>query len=190
MKTWQEAAVDAGLSGGAAAAASLAALAIAGRREGGSALGPINAPSHMLWGEEGVHQDGPSARHTVPGLLLHVGSSLFWAVFYEKYLSPPAGAAAGERLSKAGLAAAGAALVDLKLVPERLTPGFERRLSSRSLLLVYSAFALGLAAGGSLAARRRARRAPTPGPSPELLPLDPFPAPAERPTQHEVAVPS
>ena len=38
-----------------------------------------------------------------------------------------------------------AAVIDLRAVPERLTPGFERRLSSGSLALVYLAFGAGLA---------------------------------------------
>jgi hypothetical protein len=44
-----------------------------------------------------------------------------------------------------------ASVVDLKLVPSRLTPGFERRLSKRGLAMVYLAFGAGLllAAGAS-----------------------------------------
>ncbi|ESJ25561.1 hypothetical protein B551_0203050, partial [Cupriavidus sp. HPC(L)] len=45
----------------------------------------------------------------------------------------------------AGLAVAAAAcVVDLRLTPKRLTPGFERRLSPWSLALVYVAFGLAL----------------------------------------------
>jgi len=47
-----------------------------------------------------------------------------------------------------------AALVDLRLVPERLTPGFERRLSRRSLAWTYVGFGAGLALAGLLAQRR------------------------------------
>ena len=43
-----------------------------------------------------------------------------------------------------------AAVVDLCLVPRRLTPGFERRLSGRSLWLVYGGLALGMTAGALL----------------------------------------
>ena len=48
-----------------------------------------------------------------------------------------------------------AAVVDLACVPDRLTPGFERRLSERSLVMVYTAFAAGLALAGLAALRRR-----------------------------------
>lgn len=47
-----------------------------------------------------------------------------------------------------------AAVTDFKLVPERLTPGFEHRLSTPSLVLTYALFAAGLALGGIIAAKR------------------------------------
>jgi hypothetical protein len=48
----------------------------------------------------------------------------------------------------AGVAVAAAAyVVDYYVVPKRLTPGFEKRLSGRSLFWIYSALAAGLAAG-------------------------------------------
>jgi hypothetical protein len=50
-------------------------------------------------------------------------------------------------------ATAAAAVVDLALTPQRSTPGFERRLSARSLVMVYGAFALGVAAGSFVARR-------------------------------------
>jgi hypothetical protein len=46
-------------------------------------------------------------------------------------------------------------VVDLGLVPERLSPGFERRLSRPSTGLVYLSFGVGLALGGLLALRDR-----------------------------------
>ena len=41
-----------------------------------------------------------------------------------------------------------AAVVDFKLMPPRLTPGFERRLSRPGVVWVYVALAAGLALGG------------------------------------------
>ncbi|MBA3625781.1 MAG: hypothetical protein H0W48_15315 [Methylibium sp.] len=183
MKTWQDAAADARFSGGAAAAGSLAMLALCGSRSIGSATAAINAPSHIVWGDVALRKNGPSVRYTLPGLALHVGSSLFWGVLYEKFLAPPAGAGAATILRNAGLATAGAALVDLRLVPSRLTPGFERRLPRAGLLLVYGAFALGLAVGGCAAAQRRqaGRLLPAQRDQPELEPLGPFPTASERP---------
>lgn len=58
-------------------------------------------------------------------------------------------------LAMAAVVAAGASLVDLRCTPQRLTPGFERRLTPSSLLLVYTAFGLGLVLCDSVAAYRR-----------------------------------
>ena len=49
-------------------------------------------------------------------------------------------------LARAAIVTATAAYtVDLHVSPKRLRPGFENRLSNRSLFLVYGTFALGLA---------------------------------------------
>ena len=50
----------------------------------------------------------------------------------------------------AGVATAGIAyVVDFYVVPKWLTPGFEKRLSNRSLLGIYAALAAGLMIGGA-----------------------------------------
>src|SRR5690606_8083831 len=54
-------------------------------------------------------------------------------------------------LITAAAVAAGACLVDLRCTPQRLTPGFERRLSPSSLFVVYAAFGIGLALCDGLA---------------------------------------
>lgn len=58
-------------------------------------------------------------------------------------------------LATAALVAAGACLVDLRCTPQRLTPGFERRLTPSSLFLAYTGFGLGLLLCDSIAAWRR-----------------------------------
>jgi hypothetical protein len=147
-------------SGGAASLLSIAALARRGRVEVGSPYAPLNAPSHWLFGERALRKNEPSLRYTATGVLTHHLSALFWAVLYERMLAHrDAGAAAPSvrrQLRDAALVTATAAVVDLAVVPKRLTPGFERRLSRRSLALVYAAFGLGLAAG-SLAMKKRRR---------------------------------
>jgi hypothetical protein len=45
--------------------------------------------------------------------------------------------------------------VDYTVTPERLRPGFEHRLSTGAMTVVYAALALGLAAGCLLAKRQR-----------------------------------
>ncbi|HSN33231.1 MAG TPA: hypothetical protein VLU41_11150 [Ideonella sp.] len=139
-------------SGSAASVLSIATLAARGRRDDASAWAPLNAPSHWLFGRRALRQDGASWRYSASGLVTHHLASLFWAWFYERLLGRRAGLAG--RVAGAALVTGTAALVDLTVVPARLTPGFEHRLSARSLALVYAAFALGLAAGSIALARR------------------------------------
>lgn len=133
---------------------SMAALALRGKAEAGSAAAPFNAISHWLYGARALRLDTADIRHTALGAVVHAGSSMFWATVYEEAICQrdppptPARLVAGA----AGVATL-AAVTDFALVPERLTPGFEHRLSKRSLVLTYALFAAGLALGG-LAARR------------------------------------
>lgn len=145
-----------GLVGGATSSiVSTAALAMLGRTEAGSAFAPTNAISHWIWGDEAAEHDGFSLKYTITGYAIHHVSATFWAVLFEKL--------AGEKLDRKDLrvtlatSAATSAIscfVDYKLTPERLKPGFEKRLSKKSLAGVYAAFAVGMALG-AIALRRR-----------------------------------
>lgn len=137
-----------------AAAASSAALVWRSRRDTGRASAGFNAVSHWLWPEQALRADAPSLRHTGTGAAVHVMSSLLWAALYDWWLRAGTRQGAVDAAAKAAAVTSVAALVDLKLVPERLTPGFERRLSARSTALVYASFGAGLLAG-ALALRGR-----------------------------------
>lgn len=142
------------LEGQLAGAVSTVVLLWRGWAEARAPLGAVNAPSHWVWGREALRRNRADGRHTVLGLLIHQASSLFWALAYRALMrgwgAPTPARAVGGALAVGAMAA----VVDLKLVPQRLTPGFERRLSGRSLMLVYLAFAAGLALGGASARRR------------------------------------
>lgn len=135
-------------SGGAAALTSALALMWRGRHDTGSAAAPINAVSHIAHGDEALTVDRPTLRHTLPGVVLHAASGVFWALLFEA-LRGRRGASRGLGATAADAVAATAvaAVVDLAVVPRRLTPGFEQRLSGRSLALVYGALAVGLLLG-------------------------------------------
>src|SRR5690349_6202112 len=145
-----------GLVGGAASSiVSTAALALLGRTEAGSAYAPTNAVSHWIWGDEAAEHDGFSLKYTITGYVIHHVSATFWSVLFEKL--------AGEKLDKNDLrvtlavsaaTSAFACFADYKLTPKRLNPGYEMRLSKKSLAGVYAAFAVGLALG-AIALRRR-----------------------------------
>lgn len=158
MKSWKQACQDALLAGGAAGIASMAGMAVRSRRENGSGWASLNAPSHWLWGEKALRQDAASLRYTLTGFLIHHLSAGFWGVLHERLLGRRDGGKPLPAVVRdAALTTAVAAVVDFGLVPQRLTPGFQRRLSLPSLVLVYGLFAAGLAAGSHLAGRRRGR---------------------------------
>jgi len=155
MSDWNTS-LQRGLIGGAASSiVSTAALALLGRSESGSAYAPTNAVSHWIWGDEAAEHDGFSLKYTITGYLIHHASATFWSVLFEKL--------AGEKLDRKDLrvtlaasaaTSAIAAFADYKLTPQRLQPGYEKRLSTKSLAGVYAAFAVGLALG-AIALRKR-----------------------------------
>jgi hypothetical protein len=143
------------IAGALASAVSTLALAVAGRRENGSIVAPTNAISHWLWRGEAFMVDRPTLRHTLVGYVIHHLTSTFWAVLYAWLHGNRRDVQTVPRaMAGATVAAAVACTVDYTVTPKRLTPGFEHRLSTGAMALVYGAFAIGLAAG-CLAANRR-----------------------------------
>lgn len=143
------------ISGGAASILSLVALILQSRRDAGTPWAGVNAVSHWLYGKPALRSQRLSSRYTLPGFVIHSASSLLWAGLHRLVLGAmrrPGGPAIA---ASAIAVTAVAAVTDLALVPERLTPGFERRLAPGSVAFVYAAFAVGLA----LAAARRGNAA-------------------------------
>lgn len=159
MKTWKQAMKDAAVVGSFAAATSLGGLMLRARKEDGSPWAAANAPSHWLWGRPALYQNAPSLRYTATGVLIHSLSGGMWGLLHEKVLGERArDKSFPQLLGDAAMTTAVAALVDFALVPQRLTPGFQKRLSLGSLVRVYGLFALGLAAGSWLVNRVMAER--------------------------------
>jgi hypothetical protein len=93
-------------------------------------------------------------RYSLPGYVIHHASSTLWAVIYEKVFGRKAQSKAIAPALLGGVAIAGlACFVDYNLTPKRLQPGFEKRLSSRSLFFLYGAFGLALAVRGLAASK-------------------------------------
>ena len=152
------------LSGSAASLLSTALVVLRSRRDTGSGYAALNAISHWLWGPRAYRVDRPTWRHTAPAVAIHQMSSLFWGALFELLLrllrprpAPATNASARHRATlsladvagTAAIVTAVAALTDLRMVPERLTPGFENRLRPGSVALVYVAFGCGLLAIGA-----------------------------------------
>lgn len=146
MKTLVRVLKRAAVSGSCASVASTAALLHGGVRDCRSAIAPVNAVSHWLWKDKALRQQHGSLRYSVAGYLIHHAASIFWALGYEylvcRHRRKPTKVQA---LTVASGVAATACVVDLCCTPERLTPGFERRLGKPSLAGVYIAFGVGLA---------------------------------------------
>ncbi|WP_136417506.1 hypothetical protein [Herbaspirillum sp. ST 5-3] len=154
MKNWREAIRDGAISGSIASLVSTAVLGGRGQRDTGTPFAPTNAISHWIWGDGAAEHDEPSTRYTGIGYVIHHASSTLWAVIYEKWFGEAAERGEVGRAVAGGAAVAGlACFVDYNLTPQRLQPGFEKRLSTPSMFLVYASFGMGLALRGLATSR-------------------------------------
>jgi len=133
---------------------SAAALLWRGHVDNGHAAAPVNAVAHWFWPRRAPRQDRPSARFTLTGIATHFAAAALWCGVYELLRSRRHAATPLQAVVDAAAVSAVAAVVDLACVPDRLTPGFEKRLTRPSLGLVYGAFATGLALAGLAALRK------------------------------------
>ena len=150
-KNWSAALRKAALSGAVAAGTTAVCVTLAGKRDSGSAVAPLDATSHIAWGESAGSVETIDTHHTLLGVALHVGACVFWATFYEKYFGRAAERGElGTALLGGGAVAAAAYVTDYHVVPKRLTPGWEYRISRRSLAMIYTVLALSLPLRGLL----------------------------------------
>lgn len=153
MKSWMQALRDSLMPGAIASLTTGAMLAWRGRLDSGSALAPINASTHVLWGDQAAQVGGCSLRHTVPGLAINAGACLWWALILQKLFGTAVDAGGLPRALMAGAATAGLSyVVDYRLLPRRLSPGWELSLTPRSLALGLAAMGVGLGLGSWLGA--------------------------------------
>jgi hypothetical protein len=150
-KSWPSAWRDGTGAGAVASLLSAGVLALASRKETGSPYACLNATSQWIWGDEAGRHRRASIRYTVAGYAIHHAASCFWGVIYERSLGAQVAVLPTPARIGAGLAAAAfACFVDYRVVPHRLTPGFELCLSRRAITAGYVAFGLGLAFAGIL----------------------------------------
>ncbi len=148
MKKWKLVISQGLLAGSLASVMSTAVLALAGRRESGSAAAPLNAVSHWYWGDEALRQNKADLAHTAAGYLTHHVAATFWSTLYAALARDrPALRTTPGVVVGAVATSATAYLVDFHFTPQRFTPGYEHRLSTGALLAVHAALAIGLAAG-------------------------------------------
>jgi hypothetical protein len=137
--------LSAAISGTAASLAMTAALAFLARKEGRSAVQPINSTSHWLHGESAGSFRSLDVPHTAIGYGTHHASALLWAFIFEKWLSTQRRRGPFLMLRDAAVMSAVAAAVDYGITPKRLTPGWEQVLSKTSISIAYGVMALALA---------------------------------------------
>lgn len=125
------------------------AVALCGQIEDGDAVSPLNAISHIAFGDDAYDQREASLKYTATGVALNQVAVGSWVLLYE-LLFGRARRRGDLRTALIGgsFVAALAYLVDYHAVPERLKPGFERHLMPKSLLFIYATLALALSVGG------------------------------------------
>lgn len=154
MERWNDSIRRGVVSGAVASVLSTVALSVRGKRDSGSAVAPVNAVSHWIYGDKAIRRERPSTKYTLPGYLIHHASATFWAVLYERYFRRKLDRRDPARmLGAAATTSALACFTDYQLTPPRLRPGFEQRLDRTSLAMVYAVFGLGLVAGSLLVRR-------------------------------------
>lgn len=122
------------------AVATTAAATLLSKLQTRRSAAALNATSHIVWGKRAFRVDTPDVQHTLVGALLNAGAMAAWSAVYE--LLPEPRSAAGRLLKAAGVTAA-SYVTDYHVVPKRLTPGFEERLSPVALAAVYVALGAG-----------------------------------------------
>lgn len=130
-------------------------IAACGQAEINNPIAPLNAVSHIAWGEEAATKDAPSAQFTLTGVALNSLAVGSWAGVHELLFGEAVDRGDVGTALLGGAVVAGLAYVtDYYLVPNRFTPGFEKRLSGKSLLGIYSVLALSLGLGRMLLGNR------------------------------------
>lgn len=84
MKSWRQAARDSLVPGLLAGLAVTGAAVWRGRADGGSAVAPLNATSHVFCGERAACAERATLRHPALGVGLSLISAVFWAAVFEK----------------------------------------------------------------------------------------------------------
>jgi hypothetical protein len=126
-----------------------AAAALMGAAERGSPILPINAISHVVWGDRDRPRPELSWHDTATGLVVNQAACSFWAWLHLALL--PSGQGSLARVVTQAAAISFAAYVtDYHVVPRRFTPGFEKVLPRTAFLQIYAAIAAGLAVGSLL----------------------------------------
>ncbi|MCW3060247.1 MAG: hypothetical protein JWQ02_2068 [Capsulimonas sp.] len=124
-------------------AATVGSIMVASQRETGSPWSAINSVTHVIDGDEISQPDDFSPRATTLGIVANTSAMVFWAAAFEGALT----LTKSRGNTATGIAASVFAyIIDYHVVPKRLTPGIEKKLSGRAIFSVYAALAAAFAA--------------------------------------------
>jgi hypothetical protein len=110
----------------------------------------LDAMSHIAYGDKAFAHTELCAKHTLVGAALNAGAMGTWAWVHARIARRRPRSVTRAFVTGAAVAAL-AYVVDYHVVPRRLTPGFEARLSPRGFVAMYAVMAASLAAGELLA---------------------------------------
>ena len=153
-RAWRLALRRAWFSGSVASVLCTVVISVSGRGRRNTPARGTNATSHWIWGNRAIRRSSATLRYTAVGYAIHHASSVFWATGFERWRLARKLPLARRPMAVAAAVATVAWVVDYKVVPKRLTPGFEQHLSRRSLAGAYVAFGTGLVLATWLRRRR------------------------------------
>jgi hypothetical protein len=130
------------ISGTVSSLATSLVASLVARRSGRSAAEPVNAVGSHLAGAHAMWRKDFSLKSTLPGMAINLGGCLFWAGVMERWVQQRPLGGTADALRRGGIAAALAYTVDYHVLPRRLRPGYERKLSPAQLLAVYSVLSI------------------------------------------------
>ena len=135
-------------SGAIASSTTTLALGALGLLEDDDSAAPLNAVSHILYGDDdALNAGGADTKHTLAGGILNAASVTMWAGIHELLFGKFARKGPAQALASGAAVSGLAYVVDYHVVPKRLTPGFEKKLSKKRMFATYAVLALSLAAG-------------------------------------------
>lgn len=136
-----------------ATATSTASLLYYGKHHARTPWAPIDAVSHIAWGDRAFARDELDLRHTFVGFLLNLGAMASWSALHAFVVGRQMRTRVAVPLAFASGAAVAAVayIVDFKVMPKRFTPGFEWKLPRQPLRRLYGLLAASFAAGSLLA---------------------------------------
>lgn len=118
------------------AATTTATIMLVSDRETGSPWAAINDIAHVVDGDDKIQPVEFAPRESRLGIFVNGTAMALWGILYEGAL-----AVSGFQSNPmtAALATTTAYVTDYHIVPKRFTPGIEKRLSGKALLVTYAA---------------------------------------------------